>query len=183
MAECNEISLMLGAFEDGELEPNEMQEVAFHMARCEACTDELSEFSTIGRELRSAVPQIQLDGFAAAVKSRIDAIPQPFSRRLARFFGRGTDFIGSGFAWSGAVAAVATLTAVLITPYAEKLAHREVPTAVARLERDAASLADATAPVTDSHAVISRLESDIPSVAVWSEPRSETTVIWLPDQP
>ena len=38
MAECGEISMMLGAFEDSELEPNEMQEVAYHLARCESCT-------------------------------------------------------------------------------------------------------------------------------------------------
>jgi hypothetical protein len=35
----------------------------------------------------------------------------------------------------------------------------------------------------DSHADISRLESENHSVAVWSEPRRDTTVIWLPDQP
>ncbi len=34
----------------------------------------------------------------------------------------------------------------------------------------------------DSHADISRLESGNPAVAVWSEPRKDTTVIWLPDQ-
>jgi hypothetical protein len=35
----------------------------------------------------------------------------------------------------------------------------------------------------DSQAIISRLEAEMPSVAVWSEPQSDTTVIWLPDQP
>jgi hypothetical protein len=35
----------------------------------------------------------------------------------------------------------------------------------------------------DSQAIISRLEADSPSVAVWSEPRTDTTVIWVPDQP
>lgn len=35
----------------------------------------------------------------------------------------------------------------------------------------------------DSRAIISRLEADSPSVAVWSEPRTDTTVIWVPDQP
>ena len=53
MAECGEISMMLGAFEDSELEPNEMQEVAFHLARCESCTGLLADYSTLGRNLRS----------------------------------------------------------------------------------------------------------------------------------
>ena len=32
----------------------------------------------------------------------------------------------------------------------------------------------------DSHAVIKRLESQVPTTAVWSEPEHGTTVIWLP---
>jgi putative zinc finger protein len=35
----------------------------------------------------------------------------------------------------------------------------------------------------DSQAIISRLEANSPSVAVWSEPQTDTTVIWVPDQP
>jgi hypothetical protein len=34
----------------------------------------------------------------------------------------------------------------------------------------------------DSRTIISRLESKNPAVAVWSEPRTDTTVIWLPEQ-
>ncbi len=34
----------------------------------------------------------------------------------------------------------------------------------------------------NSEAVISKLESQSPNVAVWSEPQNDTTVIWLPDQ-
>ena len=34
----------------------------------------------------------------------------------------------------------------------------------------------------DSHAVIKRLESEIPTTAVWSEPENGTTVIWLPSE-
>jgi len=72
MAECSEISLMLGAFEDAELEPNEMQEVAYHLARCDSCSSILSDYSTVGRELRSITPALDfaapnLAGFADAV--------------------------------------------------------------------------------------------------------------------
>jgi anti-sigma factor RsiW len=193
MAECSEISLMLGAFEDAELEPNEMQEVAYHLARCDSCSSILSDYSTVGRELRSITPALDfaapnLAGFADAVIERIDRLPQPWFRRVERYFGRGTDFLGSGFAWGGAVAAVAMLTMILMTPY---LSGRKIgaPTAASNqlaaaavaqpgTANDESSMAD-----NDSHAVISRLESGNPSVAVWSEPRKDTTVIWLPDQP
>jgi anti-sigma factor RsiW len=193
MAECSEISLMLGAFEDAELEPNEMQEVAYHLARCDTCSSILSDFSTVGRELRSITPALDftapnLAGFADAVIARIDRLPQPWYQRVQRYFGRGADFLGSGFAWGGAVAAVAMLTMILMTPYlsgrklgAPNPASNQLAAATVAqpgTASDESSMAD-----NDSHAVISRLESGNPSVAVWSEPRKDTTVIWLPDQP
>lgn len=202
MAECGEIGLLLGAFEDGELEPNEMQEVAFHLARCEACTGSLSAYSSLGRELRSIATEPDLAGFASAVKSRIDGLPVPLSVRIHRFLERRTDRLGYGFAWGSAIAAVAAVTIILITPYAEQYTHRGQTSVTANVaaaghdpspmghevaaipEKSVEPVADASSfTATDSHADISRLESEIPSVAVWSEPSSDTTVIWLPDQP
>jgi anti-sigma factor RsiW len=193
MAECGEISLMLGAFEDSELEPNEMQEVAFHLARCESCTGILADYSTIGRDLRSIAAEPSLAGFSSAVIARVDRLPQPVLARIERFIRRQWDSVGSGIAWGGAVAAAAIMTIVLMTPYAEQFANRNAKsdTSVAAVEHivpAANQIAQATPnePTmadNDSHADISRLESENHSVAVWSEPRRDTTVIWLPDQP
>jgi anti-sigma factor RsiW len=192
MAECGEISMMLGAFEDSELEPNEMQEVAFHLARCESCTGVLADYSTIGRDLRSITAVPSLAGFSSAVIARVDRLPQPVLTRIERYLRRQLDTVGSGIAWGGAVAVAAIMTVVLMTPYARQIANRGMaPTMVASSDHSAA----APDPVTnaaaneptmadnDSHADISRLESENHSVAVWSEPRRDTTVIWLPDQP
>ncbi len=193
MAECGEISLMLGAFEDSELEPNEMQEVAFHLARCESCTGILADYSTVGRDLRSIAAEPSLAGFSSAVIARVDRLPQPVLARIERFIRRQWDSVGSGIAWGGAVAAAAIMTIVLMTPYAEQFANRSAKsnTSVAAVEQAvpaANQVAQGTAnePTmadNDSHADISRLESENHSVAVWSEPRRDTTVIWLPDQP
>ena len=202
MAECSQIGPMLGAFEDSELEPNEMQEVAFHLARCESCADVLRDYSTVGRELRSFITAPVVPGFASAVIARIDRLPVPWFRRVERFFGRGADFIGSGFAWGGAVAAVAVLTAIFLAPYAQQLANGRLPaapSAATQLAQTTPAVPSEPAMVAakeptrepsmsdmadnDSHADISRLESGNPNVAVWSEPRKDTTVIWLPDQP
>ena len=192
MAECGEISVMLGAFEDSELEPNEMQEVAFHLARCETCTGVLADYSTLGRDLRSITAEPSLAGFSNAVIARIDRLPQPVFTRIERFLRRQLDSVGSGIAWGGAVAVAAIMTIVLMTPYARQFANRgTAPTMVASSDRGHAApvqLANAAAnePTmadNDSHADISRLESENHSVAVWSEPRRDTTVIWLPDQP
>ncbi|MDB5108618.1 MAG: hypothetical protein JWM69_1559 [Candidatus Binatus sp.] len=169
-----------------------MQEVAFHLARCVACTGTLSDYTAMARGLRAITSEPDLTGFASAVRARIDALPQPFSTRVAHFFERSADLLSARFAWGGAVAAVAVVTAILITPYASQFAQRQLPTTatVASAPSDAAKAPEQVADSTertqfteDSHADISRLESEIPSVAVWSEPRSDTTVIWLPDQP
>ena len=193
MAECGEISMMLGAFEDSELEPNEMQEVAYHLARCESCTSILSDYSTLGRDLRSITEAPSLAGFSSAVIARVDRLPQPVLTRIERFFRRQLESVGAGFAWGGAVVAAAIVTIVLMTPYAQQFANRGTQsTVVASSAQNAAPASNQVAAVAtneptmadnDSHADISRLESENHSVAVWSEPRRDTTVIWLPDQP
>ena len=190
MAECGEISMMLGAFEDSELEPNEMQEVAFHLARCESCTSILADYSTLGRDLRSIAAEPALAGFSSAVIARVDRLPQPVLTRIERFIRRQLDSVGSGIAWGGAVAAAAVVTIILMTPYAQQFANRGTPpTVIAKAEPNTAPAAnqvaanEPTMADNDSHADISRLESENHSVAVWSEPRRDTTVIWLPDQP
>ncbi len=192
MAECNQISLMLGAFEDQALEPNEYQEVAYHLARCDNCTAELADYATIGRELRTLFEEPSLDGFKASVMRRIDRIPVPLGVRISRWFSRAGEQLSTGFALAAGAAVAAVLTAILATPFFARTLHHPAYD-VASLEHAAVSAPAAVASVAgpadladvadDSHAVISRLESEIPSVAVWSEPKTDTTVIWLPDQP
>jgi|HubBroStandDraft_1064217.scaffolds.fasta_scaffold38092_3 anti-sigma factor RsiW len=200
MAECSEISLLLGAFEDAELEPHEMQEVAYHLARCDSCTGELADFASIGRELRSNVELPSLVGFAQSVQKRIENLPVPLGLRVRRFFGRLGEQASSGLAMGTAMAAVAALTVLVLTPYLRRALSpslgQELAKAPAVASQQLASVArnveaapeaiekaaDSGDIASDSHAVISKLEAEMPSVAVWTEPHSDTTVIWLPDQ-
>ncbi|HVA77438.1 MAG TPA: zf-HC2 domain-containing protein [Candidatus Binataceae bacterium] len=190
MAQCNQISLMLGAFEDQALEPNEYQEVAYHLARCDNCTAELADYATIGRELRTLFEEPVLDGFKSSVMRRIENLPVPLGVRISQWFSRLGEQLSGSLAMAGAAAAAAVITAFLVTPYVQT-ALRHPRREMARIEREAADApaevasapADLAAAASDSHVVISRLESEIPSVAVWSEPQTDTTVIWLPDQP
>src|SRR5271170_6854311 len=139
MAECGEISMMLGAFEDSELEPNEMQEVAFHLARCESCTSILADYSTLGRDLRSIAAEPALAGFSSAVIARVDRLPRPVLTRIERFIRRQLDSVGSGVVWGGAVAAAAIMTIILMTPYARQFTNRGTqPTVIASSDRSAA---------------------------------------------
>ncbi len=67
MPECGEIGLMLSAAGDGELEPGDLREVARHVRRCASCTGELSDYSAIGRELRTIAAMPSLEGFTKSV--------------------------------------------------------------------------------------------------------------------
>lgn len=194
MADSAHVSLMLGPFEDRELEPHEYQEVAFHLARCEECRTELAEYGAIGRELRTLAVDLPLDGFKDAVMRRIEGLPVPLSVRLRRLFDRIGGLFPSGLGMAVAGAVAAAITVVLVTPYAQLAMHRAAPLhEIANVEHELAvrpgveaarhEIGRESSEVEEEPpAVISKLESDIPSVAVWNEPRMGTTVIWLPDQ-
>jgi anti-sigma factor RsiW len=220
MARCDDIKLLLGPFEDGELEPHEMQEVARHVVVCTDCDGELADYRSLGVSLRDAIAMPDLSSFSAAVVARIDALPIPFSRRVRRYLTSSSDGLGATLATGFAAAAVAVVTAIVLTPYFKQmpfLATSRAPAEVARSVPSAASIsgppqavasadrqavippdianslashtsgdnaagAGFTNAAENSGAIISRLESDSPSVAVWSEPQTNTTVIWVPDQ-
>ena len=217
MARCDDIKLLLGPFEDGELEPHEMQEVARHVVACTACDGELADYRTLGLAMRGGAELPDLSGFAAAVLERVDDLPIALGTRVRRFFNSFAGGIGGTLATAMATAAIAVITAVVLTPYARqftfggRFAHPPQAATVASSTRaarpalagganalPAASAIDlasqgnaddaADTALVDSTAghgpstVISRLEASSPSVAVWSEPQTDTTVIWVPEQ-
>jgi len=71
MPECSEIGLRLGAAGDGELEPADLRQVVHHLERCASCAVELSDYSTIGRELRAIAVMPSLEGFTKSVLTAI----------------------------------------------------------------------------------------------------------------
>src|SRR5579863_136700 len=117
MARCDDIKLMLGPFEDGELEPHEMQEVARHVVGCDDCEGELADYRTMAVSLRGAAALPDLSGFSAAVLARIEELPIPIGVRLRRYLTSFSDGIGATIAAGFAAAAVAVVTAVILTPY------------------------------------------------------------------
>ncbi|MGH7934303.1 MAG: anti-sigma factor family protein [Candidatus Binataceae bacterium] len=212
MIDCEETIVLLGPFEDGELAPHEMQEVARHLAGCAACEAALQDYRSIGLLLREGAAEPVLDGFAEAVQARIARIRIPLHTRVAGYFDRFGERFGAavGVAMVAAVAAVVTIA--LVMPYARNLASQNSPPVSAVIAQGHQATAPAMAVASnnnragqpgsamiapasedtpgaladdvasDSKAIISRLETDSPSVAVWSEPRTDTTVIWVPDQ-
>lgn len=207
MSACDQIKLLLGPFEDGELEPHEMQDVAFHLVSCSECKAILEEYRALGIALRDAAVIPALDGFSEAVEARISRLRIPIRVRLGRYLDSLNERFATAIAIGSAAAVSAVLTVVLVSPIAQRIVNGPAPTPQALSAAQPASLptvklADAANPAADAtaivnqvqdanqtmnpgnaRAVISSLEADSPSVAVWNEPRTDTTVIWVPDQP
>ena len=201
MLVCDRTRLLLGPFDDGELEPHEMEDVALHVVGCAGCKSALDDYRSLGVALRDAAPQPSLEGFARTVQARIQKIPTPIKVRLRRRFGSLAESIGAAIAMGAAGAAAAVITVALVTPYAQRFAgHTAPPPNIVASARQAAPVMRQEADVSDaavakvvaqaedsaeqsSQAVISQIEAESPSVALWNEPKTETTVIWVPDQP
>jgi anti-sigma factor RsiW len=199
MADCTEIRPRLGAFEDGELQPSETHEVTRHLAQCTSCEAELADIAGLGGRLRAIAVEPDLTGFTQAVQKRITALTTPLHVRVRRYIESVREQISAGFALTAAGLATAALTALLLTPHASQIASRlglqsgPVPTSAPMTLASASPSAPTVETVEnevspelvasrDSRAVISSLESHVPSVAVWSEPEAKTAVIWVPDQ-
>jgi anti-sigma factor RsiW len=195
MAECDGIRLLLGPFTDGELEPNEMEEVALHVVTCLECKAALGDYRMLGVALRKVSTLPTLDGFAQAVQARIERINVPIRLRITRYFDSLGERFGAGIAVGAVAMAAAVLTAVVLTPYARQLLSTRQPARIMAAAPQATSAApspslalaagDRKSAAASGAATseLSKLEADSPSVAVWNEPRTDTTVIWVPDQP
>jgi hypothetical protein len=228
MAACVETEPLLGPFEDGELRPREMEDVAFHVVGCEACRAALEGYRSLGIALRSVSSPPRLDGLTRAVMARIASERSPLISRLREFWETLGGF-GSVIQVAGFATASAVLTFVLLGPRVSHSFHppasfslaiaKQNPTSQAQANREQialklpteepvaqrqagsstateASVASVMAPdpsgaadeaaaiaARDSEELVSELGAgNGPSVAVWDEPRSGTTVVWVPDQ-
>jgi anti-sigma factor RsiW len=185
VTQCSEIEVLLGPFADGELEPHQMREVARHLAQCGNCESALSDYEAAGRVLRESSPQPSLDNFTAAVMARLP-LRSPIRARVREYLGSFNERLVAAMALASASLAIGAFTALLFEPYARDIVQRSrwaTPAAAIAQAKAETPKAEPASLARNSHAVISRLESEVPSVAVWSEPRDDTTVIWVPDVP
>lgn len=191
MVDCSEIRPLLSAFGDGELEPAELLRVARHLAECADCEGEAAGFSALGVHLRDAlestVSSIPLAGFTEAVQARISHLRPSLWSRFGRWLESVDERVSASLSLASAAIAIAALTAIMVTPYAREYTTGHVVQVAASAQvhpvpaKTVISQA-ANGQVEDSRAIISKLESENPAVAVWSEPRTDTTVIWVPDR-
>src|SRR5579864_267534 len=115
MSSCGDIRLLLGPFDDGELEPHEMEDVALHVVGCGECKAELEGYRALGVALRDVVAVPPLDGFAQAVTARLMPRRPALRARVQEWwnsFGR----LGSVIEFAGVAAAAAVLTLLVAGP-------------------------------------------------------------------
>jgi anti-sigma factor RsiW len=189
MVQCKEILPLLEVYQDGELEPAQMQQVARHLAGCAGCESELAATAALGRNLRAVAIEPDLRGFAAGVQQRLAELTPPLHVRAYRYVESLREQIGMALALGAAGLAAAAVTAVLLTPYVSQYASRTNPqvalaptvqslamnSGVEVVERDV-SPEMATAVRDDSNAV------ELPQASVgWSEGTSK--VLFVEDQP
>jgi anti-sigma factor RsiW len=180
MPACDQVKLLLGPFDDGELEPHEMEEVALHVVSCVACKAALEGYRSLGVALRDCTPQPAIDGFSAAVLKRIGHTPQPWWMRCRRYFGQLAEHAGASLSLVAAGALVALLTAWLVTPYAQRLRYRSSNLVqVASGDKNDVSGPSEEVPGASQNASLEQPPSSM--ITLSNDPT--TTVIWLPNQP
>lgn len=179
MPECEQVKLLLGPFDDGELEPHEMEDVALHVVSCGPCKTALDEYRSLGVALRDCLPQPSIDGFSAAVLKRIEEIPQPLWTRWRPYLESARQRLGGTLPVMAAGAFAALLTVWLVTPYAHHLLdHSSSRTQVASRGPNPASSAQ---PTPDAVQDTPPAQAGSSVLALSNDPT--TTVIWVPNQP
>jgi anti-sigma factor RsiW len=180
MPACDQVKLLLGPFDDGELEPHEMGDIAFHVVSCAACKLALDDYRRLGVALRDCAPQPTLEGFTAAVLQRIDEVAQPRWVRWRHYLDQFAERAHGPVSLVAAGAFAALLTVWLVTPYVQRLLHRS-----SNLVQVASENRNDTRGKLKQEAGAGQRalpeQSQSSMIALSNDPTA--TVIWLPDQP
>lgn len=162
---CRDVEKQLDLFLDGELEARAMRAVALHATRCTSCEAALQRLErvqdVVGESFTDAVAGVDFSTFWPAVAARAERPRRSFAGVLAAL--RTPARLRAA---RPLLAAAATLAAVWI---AAGLWRGAVAPTVERIAR------------ANNQARIDSLASEAPSVALVSEPVTNTTVIWVVD--
>lgn len=188
MPACDEVKLLIGPFDDGELEPHEMEDVALHVVGCRTCKGVLDDYRSLGIALRDCLPQPPLHDFTSSVLKKIDQIPQPLWMRWKSRLGLFADHIGTAVSLATVGACAALLTFWLASPGIHQLAHHSSSAQIAsnaplgNANRTAvASQVNGATQLTGADE--QNLANQPPSSMITLSSDPTTTVIWVPNQP
>jgi anti-sigma factor RsiW len=159
---CREVQKLLDLFVDGELEARTMRAVALHVTRCPVCEallrglERLQEL--VSDAISDAVADVDFSRFWPTIAARAETVQRSWrglGGRLRAVTRRPT-LVAAGMAAALAVSAFAL--------------WRSIPAMTERRLH------------ANNQVHIYSLTSDSPSVALLSEPSTNTTVIWVSDE-
>ena len=167
---CRETRSLLPLFFDGELEARQMRAVALHSTRCSDCEGELRQLErlqdAVASHITALVDEVDLGRIWAGVAPRLESRAPSWTRRLQSWWEdleMGWRVRGPAFA---AAAGVVLLTLALWS-------RGGVPTASPEASQPVAAV--------DNSAVLDSVQSSVDSVALVTEPETNTTLLWIMD--
>lgn len=173
MTTCREARPLLPLFFDGELEARQMRAVALHSTRCPECERELRELEhlqeSIAAHVNALVETVDLSQLWAGVAPRLGGRAPSWRERWVTWWDEaraGWSVRGPAFA---GLAAAALLALVVV--------QREVPPA----KQVAAPARGPRIAKIDNSAKLDSMQSSVDSVALVTEPETNTTMLWIMD--
>lgn len=172
MTTCREARPLLPLFFDGELEARQMRAVALHSTRCPQCEHELRELEhlqeSIAAHVNGLVDGIDMSQVWAGVAPRLGGRAPSWRERWATWWEEArAGWSVRGPALAG-LAAAAMLSVVVVQRGADVAAPNLAPTGprIAKI---------------DNSAKLDSMQSSVDSVALVTEPETNTTMLWIMD--
>ncbi|MBX3025520.1 zf-HC2 domain-containing protein [bacterium] len=172
MTTCREARPLLPLFFDGELEARQMRAVALHSTRCSECEHELRDLEqlqeSISLHINELVDTIDPGQVWAGVAPRLSGRAPSWHERWVTWWEEaraGWRIRGPAFA---GLAAAALLALIVVQRGGEM-----VPAAK--------QVATARGPKIDNSAKLDSMQSSVDSVALVTEPETNTTMLWIMD--
>ena len=167
---CRETTDLLPLFFDGELDAHQMRQIALHTARCRECENEIRELEqlhdALSASISARVDQMDLSSLWPSIERQL-----PRARAKSSLVARWRELWDApAQGWWVGVPAVATAAAVAALAFA--LFSRTQPTVAPDAEQVA---------TVDYANSIEQIDSDLDSVAVFHDPDTRTTLLWVSD--
>jgi len=163
---CRETRPLLPLFFDGELEARQMRAVALHSTRCPDCEDELRSFErvqeVVSAHVSAMVEEVDLSQIWSGIAPRLQSRAPSLVQRLRAWW----DERELGWLMRGpAFAAIAGLTLLALVVW----------------QRNETPSVQPIAGRVDNSAVLDSVQSSVDSVALVTEPETNTTLLWVMD--